>query len=455
MEVYEQHKLMAERLMGSHMVFLSSPDSWFSLGNDFLLVMVVVSAILTAVFNYEQYEDNPLERMFGYPNICIVFDTEPARFVAAPVWSFVIFCYLIFVFEDTKRLSIWMHVQKKCKDALPKQGRTMGQLLYADCASSSDEEAASDAAKRVIYFGQESGDVDFGDEIPPEFGLPSDAPKHEQLRKFHALADRYALTKQTYRFKFAANIFLALTAILTSLWFIIVPTPGPYGVGSEILSEDDDGTWRTMVHTGLFLIFMIAVYIAYLADISEWSGGLPFSKNFRSNVPLKLKLYLVWFGVLTFVGVGVALTNKAHYKSQQMEHRRRLHGGSHDETYEAVNPWFMFAVDILWFLSLTSMKKFKPCQFGPRKLLKVQFTLADHPNWEPYPFGPIPMEPANLGDDASLTDAARAKEDIVLRTLEKRFREMYATNLRKCPVRKKGFLFNMHIRPISFQLIFI
>tara|TARA_S200000501_G_scaffold69070_1_gene60996 strand:- start:720 stop:1484 length:765 start_codon:yes stop_codon:yes gene_type:complete len=50
-------------------------------------VLVIVGAILTFNFADVDFQDNPLINMFGYNNICILFDSFPATYFLPMLWS--------------------------------------------------------------------------------------------------------------------------------------------------------------------------------------------------------------------------------------------------------------------------------------------------------------------------------------------------------------------------------
>ena len=50
-------------------------------------VLIIVGAFLTINFADVNYDDNPLINMFGYNNICILFDSFPATYFLPMLWS--------------------------------------------------------------------------------------------------------------------------------------------------------------------------------------------------------------------------------------------------------------------------------------------------------------------------------------------------------------------------------
>ena len=50
-------------------------------------ILIIVGAFLTINFADVNYDDNPLINMFGYNNICILFDSFPATYFLPMLWS--------------------------------------------------------------------------------------------------------------------------------------------------------------------------------------------------------------------------------------------------------------------------------------------------------------------------------------------------------------------------------
>jgi hypothetical protein len=68
------------------------PEHFAKAGSETLAIIFMGSWVLTLVFNYEFVHDNPLKDRMGYNNLCVGFDSSPARYFAMPL--FVLKAYL-------------------------------------------------------------------------------------------------------------------------------------------------------------------------------------------------------------------------------------------------------------------------------------------------------------------------------------------------------------------------
>lgn len=92
-EVFRPHE-------GTHITY---PETYFKACTELITVMLGGSLILTLLFNYQAVWNNPLNLRIGYPNMCVAFDTFPAKYYAVFCWGFVIFLGCKFAFMDIER----------------------------------------------------------------------------------------------------------------------------------------------------------------------------------------------------------------------------------------------------------------------------------------------------------------------------------------------------------------
>eukprot|EP00405_Crypthecodinium_cohnii_P012113 CAMPEP_0206430838 /NCGR_PEP_ID=MMETSP0324_2-20121206/7036_1 /ASSEMBLY_ACC=CAM_ASM_000836 /TAXON_ID=2866 /ORGANISM="Crypthecodinium cohnii, Strain Seligo" /LENGTH=293 /DNA_ID=CAMNT_0053896709 /DNA_START=215 /DNA_END=1096 /DNA_ORIENTATION=+ len=78
------------------------PEDFSGVGAEIFVVVMVISWVLTYFFNPAVLESNPLKDRVGYNNICVGWDTAPARWIAAPIYSSVIVAECRFM-----QLCIW------------------------------------------------------------------------------------------------------------------------------------------------------------------------------------------------------------------------------------------------------------------------------------------------------------------------------------------------------------
>uniref|UniRef100_A0A7S1RVB9 Uncharacterized protein n=1 Tax=Alexandrium catenella TaxID=2925 RepID=A0A7S1RVB9_ALECA len=62
-----------------------NPEDYAAAGGEMLILAMIVSWTLTFFFNPEVIEKNALKDRVGYNNLCVGFDTAPARYVAMPL----------------------------------------------------------------------------------------------------------------------------------------------------------------------------------------------------------------------------------------------------------------------------------------------------------------------------------------------------------------------------------
>jgi len=80
-----------------------NPEDYAGAGAELLVATMIVSWALTFLFNPEVVEHNALKDRVGYNNLCVGWDTAPARYVAAPLFALIIFVEFRFMQLDFQR----------------------------------------------------------------------------------------------------------------------------------------------------------------------------------------------------------------------------------------------------------------------------------------------------------------------------------------------------------------
>lgn len=68
-----------------------NPEEYASAGGELLVLTMIISWALTYFFNPTVIEANALKERVGYNNLCVGWDTAPARYAAAPLFAVIIF----------------------------------------------------------------------------------------------------------------------------------------------------------------------------------------------------------------------------------------------------------------------------------------------------------------------------------------------------------------------------
>jgi len=92
------YKLLTERTRNT--VF---PEHYLKAGSETLGFLLLGSWILTLVFNPEALRSNLIKDRIGYNNICVGFDTSPARYFALPCFVLKAYLDIRYVFTATQR----------------------------------------------------------------------------------------------------------------------------------------------------------------------------------------------------------------------------------------------------------------------------------------------------------------------------------------------------------------
>jgi len=86
------------------------PETFFKALCELITFMLGGSMVITFIFNRQAIWDNPLNSRIGYPNMCVSFDTFPAKYFAVFCWGFIIYLGFRFAWLDLERTLL---VQKK------------------------------------------------------------------------------------------------------------------------------------------------------------------------------------------------------------------------------------------------------------------------------------------------------------------------------------------------------
>jgi len=74
-----------------HCVITYNPEDFAAAGGELLVIAMLISWFLTYFFNPSIIESNELKARVGYNNLCVGWDSAPARYVAAPIFAMIIF----------------------------------------------------------------------------------------------------------------------------------------------------------------------------------------------------------------------------------------------------------------------------------------------------------------------------------------------------------------------------
>mmetsp|Transcript_70841 Transcript_70841/g.230144 ORF Transcript_70841/g.230144 Transcript_70841/m.230144 type:complete len:292 (+) Transcript_70841:119-994(+) len=85
---------------------LYNPEDYAIAGGELLVLSMFVSWIITYFFNPAFIESNPLKDRAGFNNLCVGWDTFPAKYFAAPMFSLIIFFEARFMQLDWWRAAL-------------------------------------------------------------------------------------------------------------------------------------------------------------------------------------------------------------------------------------------------------------------------------------------------------------------------------------------------------------
>merc|ERR1711998_772109 len=79
------------------------PKAYLQASFETFLFMLGISWILTCIGNYDVISSNRIKDVFGYNNVCVGFDTAPARYIAQPLMCLQAFYGMRYVTLDSLR----------------------------------------------------------------------------------------------------------------------------------------------------------------------------------------------------------------------------------------------------------------------------------------------------------------------------------------------------------------
>jgi len=68
-----------------------NPEDYAAAGGELLVIAMVLSWVLTYIYDPDIIKDNQLKRRVGYNNLCVGWDMAPAKYVAAPIFVGIVF----------------------------------------------------------------------------------------------------------------------------------------------------------------------------------------------------------------------------------------------------------------------------------------------------------------------------------------------------------------------------
>eukprot|EP00930_Biecheleria_cincta_P015778 TRINITY_DN13036_c0_g1_i2.p1 TRINITY_DN13036_c0_g1~~TRINITY_DN13036_c0_g1_i2.p1 ORF type:complete len:272 (-),score=17.94 TRINITY_DN13036_c0_g1_i2:86-901(-) len=81
-------------------------EDYAAAGGEVFVFAMVISWILTSAFNPDVLKRNALKDRVGYNNLCVAWDTFPAKFIAAPLFVVIIWLNIRFMQLDFWRASM-------------------------------------------------------------------------------------------------------------------------------------------------------------------------------------------------------------------------------------------------------------------------------------------------------------------------------------------------------------
>lgn len=82
------------------------PSLYIKADGEVLFITIVLSAIITAIADPDQYTNNEVQAVLGYNNPCIVWDRPPALYPAAVLFAFGFYCVMRYAITDSQRAKI-------------------------------------------------------------------------------------------------------------------------------------------------------------------------------------------------------------------------------------------------------------------------------------------------------------------------------------------------------------
>merc|ERR1719247_2615989 len=98
---------------------------YFIAAGELLTATIIISWIISLIAqpispvdptgNTTVFEDNALKRRIGYNNLCVGFDTAPAKYVASVCWVFIAYCGFRYGWLDLQRTELVKARLSSCK----------------------------------------------------------------------------------------------------------------------------------------------------------------------------------------------------------------------------------------------------------------------------------------------------------------------------------------------------
>lgn len=82
------------------------PERYLESAGELFILMLVVCWAITAVYSQNIIHRNLLHDRVGYNNLCVGFDTAPARYVALPLFTLMSYCGIRYVLLDSVRANL-------------------------------------------------------------------------------------------------------------------------------------------------------------------------------------------------------------------------------------------------------------------------------------------------------------------------------------------------------------
>jgi hypothetical protein len=86
------------------------PERYFHAAIYSFVAMVLTGGILTIFFSGVDFAHTPLISVYGYNNVCVVFDSPPSTYICPVYWFFVAYLIGRYAVEDTKRLMLLTNI---------------------------------------------------------------------------------------------------------------------------------------------------------------------------------------------------------------------------------------------------------------------------------------------------------------------------------------------------------
>lgn len=83
------------------------PRIYLKADGEILFMLVIICGIITSMAGpVDYFENNMIRRMMGYNNLCVVWDVAPAKYFAATVYPFLVYCSIRYSMLACSRLHL-------------------------------------------------------------------------------------------------------------------------------------------------------------------------------------------------------------------------------------------------------------------------------------------------------------------------------------------------------------